>query len=487
MSKKYITAGLEPEKVLNFFEDICRIPHGSYHTQMISDWLRDFAVKRNLRHIQDEAGNVIMFKDGTKGHENAEPLMLQGHMDMVLEKNSENPIDMEKEAITLMIDGDNLKADGTTLGGDDGIAVAMMLALLDSEDIVHPPLECVFTVDEEVGMLGMEALDPSPLRSKRMLNLDSEQEGVFTAGCAGGAEEELTLHVERKPQYGMQLQIEVSGLLGGHSGESIDRGRANADLVLARILYKLYKKVPFYLIGINGGSKDNAIPREASALVIFPAGSDRELAAKTIEKHAACCAAEYQQADPEMRCTCTWMEDRDLAAAAMTKKYTKRVLRLLLSLPNGLMETDQVSRTPQTSLNLGILKTDTDTVTIVFLVRSSINSQKKFLCDRLEIIADAYDAEIRTVSAYPAWEYAHHSEFRDTLAGIYEKKTGKKPVISVTHGGLECGLLAAKMDGLDCLSIGPDMEGIHTPSEKLSISSVRRCWEFLLAALEALA
>lgn len=479
----------EPKLVLHYFEEICKIPHGSYHTKEVSDWLVQFAKDRSLEYTQDEAGNVIIKKPASNGAASDNPVILQGHMDMVLEKTDDCALDLTKQHIQLKRDGDTLYAEGTTLGGDDGVAVAIMLALLDDDSLVHPPLECIFTVNEEVGMLGAEVLDVSSLQGRRMINLDSEEEGIFTVGCAGGAEEHCTFLVERKPRYGKEMTLSVSGLKGGHSGACIGEGRANAILLLGRVLYRLSKKAPFRLVSVDGGTKDNAIPRNATAKLLLEQESDDRIAEEAVGKSMKQIRNEYALTDPDIQYKVDWTDATELAVDTMSKKDTKRILRFLMLTPNGLIETDGADHSmPQTSLNLGILSTDTATgaVKAVYLVRSSINTQKKYIQQKIETLVSLLDGETEVKGAYPAWERVNDSPFVAELADIYEKFYGKKPVVSVTHGGLECGLIAAKLKGLDCVSIGPDMVGIHTPDEKLSIASTKKIWEFLVAALKEL-
>lgn len=483
-----ITKDLEPQAVLGYFEEICKIPHGSYHTEAISDYLAAFAETHGLDYKQDRLGNVVIFRPATSGHEGTAPIILQGHMDMVLEKNDDVEIDLVKEPIELRVDGDYLTANGTTLGGDDGIAVAMMLALLDSDTIVHPPLECIFTVDEETGMEGALGLDTSILSGRRMINLDSEEEGIITVGCAGGAEEHITIPVTRNAKKGLSLHLAISGLVGGHSGMAIHLGRANADLLMGRLLDRIGRKAEFRIVTINGGSKDNAIPRTCEAEILFSKDTDTAVVTKAIEKFRKQIANEYRYTDPDIETNYEWNEEMGLAVDAMTRRDSKRIVQILMTTPNGLIAMDpNYKDLPQTSLNLGIVQTDTDSVTLVYLVRSSINSAKKYLMRRLSNLADLFDARTSTVSEYPAWEYAPESRFRDELVRIYKEQTGKEPVVAITHGGLECGLLADKIKGLDCVSIGPDMEGIHAPGERLSIPSVQRTWNYLLAILRELA
>ena len=485
----YDVSSLEPAEVFRYFMEISAIPHGSYHTQAISDYLVSFAKDHGFRYVQDQAGNVVIYADATPGFEEAPALVLQGHMDMVCEKDPGVTLNMDSESITLMRDGEWLTADGTTLGGDDGIAVAFMLAVLDDPAIVHPALECIFTVDEEVGMLGAEALDGSLISGRRMLNLDSEMDGIFTAGCAGGTHQVLTLHCKRNERKGLVLDLKVSGLLGGHSGEMPGRGRANASIILGRVLYSLYHECPFRLIRADGGTKDNAIPREACASLLFTGDVDKKDMKKAVKALHEMIHAEYQITDPGLAVSCSWQDvDPKEPKTAFIKRDTRRIIRFLMSVPDGLIEyMPGFDRMPQTSLNMGILKTAADGIEATFLVRSALNSQREMMNDKLKCIASQFDGRVDVKGSYPAWEYRQTSDFRDMLVALYKESTGKEPVVSVTHGGLECGLLSDKLPGLDCVSIGPRMYGIHTPQEKLHIASTAATWTYLKAALKACA
>ena len=478
---------IEPKEVFRYFKIICDIPHGSFNTEGISNFLVKFAAGHNYKCVKDDRGNVIIFAPATPGCEEAPALILQGHMDMVCETAPGCDADMTRDPVRTLVEGDWLTADGTTLGGDDGIAVAMMLAVLDSSEIPHPALECIFTTDEEVGLQGAEALDASEITGRRMLNMDSESEGAFTAGCAGGADMILAVHGRRSGKSGRVLRIRVGGLLGGHSGEMIGAGRANADLLMARILYTLYRKTEFRLLSVQGGNKDNAIPREAEASLLFPAAVDRKKVKKQIKEIRKALKNEYAVCDPGLKVKADWVKENVTELRpAFTKNDTRKFIRFLMTVPNGVIEyTPGLAGMPQTSLNLGILTTAADGISAEFLIRSSVNSQKQMMMDRLACIAAQFEGNVRIVGQYPAWEYRTESDFRDLLQGVYKDTYGKEAGICVTHGGLECGLLAAKMPGLDAVSIGPEMSGIHTPDEKLNIPSVQRTWQFLKAALEA--
>ena len=474
------------DEVFAYFRQIAAIPHGSFHTEALSDYLEQFAKDHQLSCRRDQMGNLIIRRPGSTGCEDLPAVALQGHIDMVCEKEASNPIDMEKEAITVLQDGDWLHADGTTLGGDDGIAVAIMLALLADDTVCCPPLECVFTVDEEVGLLGADGIDLSDLQSRRMINMDSEDEGIITAGCAGGVEVICTLTGTRREKKGRILSLSVGGLRGGHSGEAIGQGRANADLVLARLLYRLESCGKYSIVSFNGGTRDNAIPRDAGAEIIFTGTISTETVRQTVEEFREALQAEYRWTDPDLRIDAEWITQEGPGKAkkdlrpAFTRKDSRRFVRFLMTLPNGVIEyLPTQTDVPQTSLSLGIVRTMADGIRTHSLVRSCINSQKEMVVDRIRCMADVFDAEIDFQGAYPAWEKIPHSPFRDLAANVYEKLTGVKAEVQVIHGGLECGLLAAKVPGLDCISIGPVMQGVHTPAERLSISSCRRVYGYV--------
>ena len=481
----------DPKEVFKHFYAISAFPHGSFFTKELSDYLETFASENGLACTRDEAGNLIISRPGSIGFENAEPLALQGHIDMVLEKEASNSINMEKEPITLIRDGDWLRADRTTLGGDDGIAVAMMMALLTDKTIQCPPLECIFTVDEEVGLRGAYALDLSGLKSRRMINLDSEEEGVITSACAGGVQVICSLPGIRREKKGRPMEITISGLLGGHSGEMIGKGRANADRLLARLLYRLDKEAKYYLISFNGGKKDNAIPREAKAEILFAGNVSKKDIRETVRTFADDIAKEYSVTDPDIEITTRWMDkdgEKEEKYIVFRRRDTRRMVRFLMALPNGVIRFSPLFKDiPRTSLNLGIVKTMADGMYTDSLLRSSLDSQKQMLVNRILCIAEEFGIDAKTDGSYPAWELVEKSQFRDMAAEVYRCVTGKEAKVQVTHGGLECGILAAKVPGLECISIGPDMEEIHTPAERLSIPSCQRTWEYVKELVAACA
>ena len=469
---------LEPRGVFRFFEELCAIPHGSSNTKAVSDWLMDFARERGLEAYQDGLNNVIIIKEATSGYESAEPVILQGHMDMVCEKAPGCAKDMEKEGLDLAVDGDAVYAEGTTLGGDDGIAVAMALAILDADDIPHPRLEAVFTVDEEIGMLGATALDVSMLRGRRMLNLDSEEEGVFTVGCAGGNLTQCTLPLTRAPYAGKALTVTVGGLRGGHSGAEIDKGLGNANMLMGRLLYAASRKAELRLVEVNGGLKDNAIPRETVATLVT---TDPEAVLAVCRELDAQLKNEHRTTDPNVFVTAA----ESTASLPMDDDTTRRVLCFLTCAPNGIqaMSADMPGLV-QTSLNLGILKTEKDAVIASFCVRSSIDGQKQMLVERLTCMTEALGGTVEVFGDYSGWECRPDSPLRELLVEVFTQQYGHAPRIEAIHAGVECGIFSGKLPGLDCVSMGPDLTEIHTCREKLYISSVQRLWTMVLETLK---
>ena len=468
---------LEPKKVFAFFEEMCAIPHGSRNNTAISNWLVKFAADRGLEHYQDAAENVIIIKPATPGYEAAEPVIIQGHMDMVCEKAAGCIKDMAKEGLDLAVDGDFIYAKDTTLGGDDGIAVAMGLALLDSDDVAHPRLEVVITTDEELGMDGAVALDASVLQAKRMLNIDSEDEGVFTVSCAGGAGAKVHLPVKRECFAGVVATIEISGLAGGHSGVEIHKGRANADMLLGRVLYAAAAKTALRIVSVEGGLKDNAIPAAAKAVVCV---EDMGVLTQVCAEADAALRAEYAVTDAGVRVAVTEGGE----GVAFDELSTQRVICLLTCAPNGVqvMSAD-IEGLVQTSLNLGVLYTQEDCVVASFCIRSSVDSQKMMLIDRLDSFARMLGGESRVSGIYPGWAYRQESPLRDLMTEVFADLYSRQPAIEAIHAGLECGLFAGKIADLDCVSFGPDLYEIHTPRERMSISSVQRTWAFLVELL----
>ncbi len=458
--------------VFAFFEKISKIPRPSGITGPIADYLCDFARERELDFIRDKKDNVIIKKKAANGYEKRPTVIIQGHTDIVAEKTPERIIDMEKEGLDIFVDGDFIKANGTTLGADDGVAVAYMLALLDSDNIPHPALECIFTSDEEIGLLGAAELDTSYLKGNTMINIDSDVEGIFTVGCAGGVRLDITKK-ELKKQTLLDkscYKIEVIGLLGGHSGMEIDKGRVNANKLLAELLYD----IPDIRISLLcGGNADNAIPRDAYAIV----ASDLDIC--ELEKiKEAYLEIIKNESGSDIIIT------KAFAESAFTKEDSRKILALINELPNGIVSmSEDIEGLVQTSLNLGILRINED-ISITFSLRSSKNAEKTALKNKLFEIAEKYGCTADTHGEYPAWEYAKGTHLEKTLVETYKRMYGKEPRVMTIHAGLECGIFAKKIKNLECVSLGPDNFDIHTPLERLSIPSSVRVWEFLLNLLK---
>ena len=467
-----------------FFEKIASIPHGSGNVEAISNYLVEFAKERKLKYRQDEKLNVIIWKDGTAGYEEAESVILQGHMDMVAVKTADCDKDMEKDGLDLQVEGDFLSAKGTSLGGDDGIAVAYALAVLDSDDIAHPPIEAVFTVDEEIGLLGATFLDASDLKGKKLLNMDSEDEGVFTVSCAGGATVECVLPFKTEPINAQIIEIKIDGFTGGHSGVEIDKGRANTNCVLGRILLNIFQNVGMRIMAVNGGEKDNAIAKiSEAAIAVLP--ETVEKTKEIIETTFAEVKEEYKTTDPNAKIQLNVMEEG--FTEALSGPATLSTIIALVNMPNGIQRMNpDMPEMVQTSLNLGILRTNEHAVSLSYAVRSSKESEKKFLIEKLRSLTEIFGGEVKVSGEYPGWEYKADSTLQDVAVKAYESLYGKEPIVEGIHAGLECGLFADKIEDLDAISFGPTMKNVHTTEEVLSISSTERTWELLVKILEML-
>lgn len=459
---------------LKFFEEISAIPHGSGNCSAIADYLVSFAKERSLFCHRDGADNVIIKKAATKGYEARPTVIIQGHTDMVAEKLPELDIDMASEGLKLWRDGDFLRAEGTTLGGDDGIAVAYALALLDSTDIPHPAIEAVFTSDEEIGLIGASAIDGSLLGGRIMINIDSDEEGIFTVGCAGGVRVDIALGVTSCEYSLPTYKLTVSGLLGGHSGIEIDKGRGNAIKLLASMLSTLDS---VRLVSLDGGNADNAIPRDATA--VFAVGGLSK------EAFLAECGRIIDGVkDTESAATATLCE-ADSCDAALDEESSRKVLSLINSVRSGvILMSEDIAGLVDTSENLGVARISGDKAAITVSVRSTSDARKEAQLDVLRAIADKHGAALSTRGSYPGWSYKQDSQLRDTCVRVYEETYGKMPKVITIHAGLECGIFAGKLEGLDCISIGPDNFDIHTTEEHLSLSSSERVWNFVKNVLK---
>ena len=474
-------AGLQPASVFYYFEKICSMPHGSGNTKQISDYLKSFAIEQGIDYVQDELNNILMFAAGTPGYENYAPVILQGHMDMVCDKDADCTIDMDKDGLDITHDGEYVFAKGTTLGGDDGIALAYIMALLSDKTIAHPPIEAIITVDEETGMYGAAGIDLSKLKGRMLINIDSEEEGIFTVACAGGAKATINLPVERRAVYGPCIRLTVEGLQGGHSGVEIHKNRANANKVMGLLLQRVQEKMPICITSLTGGAKDNAIPHSAQVTLVT-LGNDPTCINEIIDALQEEIRSQYEEPTAVIR-----GENVDaLGGNAVTTECTAKIIDLLLEVPNGIQAWSQdIEGLVQTSLNLGVMGLD-DTFHMTFAVRSSVNAEKWELLNKLKAIAEKHEAAYSDTGDYPAWEYRKDSPLRDTMVETYRQMYEKEPEVVAIHAGLECGLLSEKLPGLDCVSIGPEMHDIHTSRERLGIASTERVWNYLQEVLKKL-
>ena len=474
----------EPKRVFYYFEEICKIPHGSGNTKQISDYLVDFAKKHGFDYVQDEMNNVVIYKPASKGYENAPTVILQGHMDMVCEKRPGVEHDFEKDGLNLSVRDGYISANGTTLGGDDGIAVAYALALLDSTDLPHPALEVLITVDEEIGLLGAVGLDCSVLKGKRMINMDSEAEGSLWISCAGGLSAVSSIPVQRIEAEGTRLQVKICGLMGGHSGSEIDKKRANANVLMARFLYGLKNEADYEIISLEGGQKDNAITREAVAELLID-GAQAEAVKAYAAKVQAGLREEYEGSDSGITIQIT---EGDVEQAMILHPTSReKVLFYLMEVPFGIQKmSGSIEGLVETSTNIGIVKLYEDEFFASSGVRSSVEAARDALSDKIQYLTEFLGGEYTIQGAYPAWEYRKESPLRDRMVSVYEEMYGQKPAVVAIHAGLECGLFYKKIEGLDCVSLGPDMKNIHTSEEVLDIASTERVWNYLVKVLEQL-
>lgn len=470
------------KNVYKYFKKISEIPHGSGNTKLISDYLVSFANEKGLRYIQDEANNVIIFKAGSLGRENDATVIIQGHMDMVTEKTKDSNHDFSKDPLELKIDGDFLYAKDTTLGGDDGIAVAYALAILDDDTISHPPLEVVITVDEEIGMLGAAVLDTSVLKGKYLLNIDSEEEGSILTGCAGGMTSICEIKLNTEKVSGIVARLEIFDAKGGHSGMEINKGRANATIEIARTITRLKREANAKIVEVLGGLKDNAIPRMSSAILVLD--EDKiECAKAIVSQMQEKLSNEYSFSDEDIKLSLEVKEK--ISVNALTDESADKFVMFFSSIPNGVINMNyEIDGMVETSLNLGIFKLDANGMKAEFSVRSSVTSRKHSLGDKLKNITEFLGGKYSVVGEYPAWEYTKNSKLRPLMIDIYEKMFGKKLKVEAIHAGLECGYFKERMQDLDIVSYGPDILDIHTTEERMSISSVNRMYEYTIEILK---
>ena len=468
---------LSPKEVFYYFQKLASIPRGSGNTDRVAEFCMDFAREHGLKARRDHANNVVIFAAGTSGYEKSEAVILQGHLDMVCEQEASCEIDMEKEGVEVCTDGVKVWARGTTLGGDDGIAVAYILAILASDTIPHPPIEALLTSDEEIGMLGARALDVSDLTGKQLINIDSEEEGILYVSCAGGvrAHIDIPFHKEQVDKAASRAyRIVVSGLLGGHSGIEIHKQRENAIKLLGNVLSSANRSCTLSMVGAAGGGKDNAIPKMAEATVCLPMDQADRLK-DSVAEFLKLMHQELSTTEPDMPEQC------------MDQESTKRLIFAIQQIPDGMQKmSPEIEGMVQTSLNLGILQTEDNHISLRYLIRSNTASGKQLLLEKLTAFAEYLGAAVTTQSDYPAWEYRVESKLRETMIRTFEEVYQKAPEVTAIHAGLECGILAGKMPDIDMISFGPTLLNVHTPKESMDVASVQGSWQYLLKVLENL-
>lgn len=480
---KDILKGLKPEALFKNFESLTRIPRESGNEKGVSDFLVDFAKKNGLEVKQDKSMNIIMRKPATKGYEKSKSIILQGHMDMVCIANEGYKIDFEKDPIPLVVDGDYIRTEGTTLGADNGVAVAMIMTIMESKDLEHPALTGLITVLEETGMGGVLALDPKDLSGDILINLDSEEEGIFLASCAGGVNNIVKLPVQKKntKKENVFHEISIKGLLGGHSGAEIDKKRASSLKLMGRLLKALDDKVGIDVASISGGEKMNAIPKTAKAVISFESGKAKEVKA-IVKEYEDYFQNEFKTSDPGIKVT---LKETKEDGKVFADKSKESLIAILMLIPFSIQSMSaDVEGLVVSSNNIGVLSMEGDTLIFSNAVRSSIRSLKEELNARIEEVCKLTGATMELVSDYPEWEFKVESPIRDLMVKTYKEMFKKEAKVSAIHAGLECGFLIAKTGDIDMVSMGPEMHDVHTPSEKLSISSSKRLYEFLCELLK---
>ncbi len=475
---------LEPKAVYHFFEEICNIPHGSGMEKKLSDYILHFAEERGFFCKQDNENNVLIKKEATKGYEQKPAIILQGHIDMVCAKNSDVKHDFDKDAIQLVEENGMLKAKGTTLGADNGIGVAYILAILDAKDISHPALEAIFTTNEETGMDGARAFDTNDLQGKTFLNLDSEEEGELIISCCGGNKTKLVLPIiwEDAPEWDTYL-LKVTGLKGGHSGTDIHLQRANANKLISRILFQIFYVYDIRVANIKGGEKDNAIPREAEAVLLLKK-EDVKAIKLLIARLNKICSKEYEEIEESILFSLLPMKEK--VGQCFSKETTEKLTSILFLLPYGIQSMDaHYTDLVESSSNIGAVKTEKEEIIFYNALRSSVESRKELLFQKIKVIAEVMGAKVYKSAEYPEWPAKRDSEIEKKCKEIYFNMYQKQPAIKSIHAGLECGIFSQKLKDVEMISFGPNITGAHSPDEAVEINSVKRVWEFLLEVLKS--
>lgn len=489
----------EPQKVFHYFEEITKIPHGSHNTEAIIEYCTTFAKERGLEYRVDAAGNVAIFQGGTPGYENSSPVIIQGHTDMVCVKESDCTIDMEKECIHVNTDGEYIFADGTSLGGDDGIAVAYALAILDSPELPHPPLEILLTNNEEVGLAGASGLEINDFKAKRLINLDSEEEGIITVSCAGACRAFTTMKVDTEPVFSPEewMEIEargemaetskasvklvVDGLTGGHSGVEINKNRSSAIVLLGRILTELSLAHSFRIVEVSCAGRENVIPKHSEAWIVCEAEEVDAL----LDTAATICETIFEELSVTEPNAEFEISEYLMPVVCLTREASKKLTFALYHLPNGVnMMNPEIPGMVRSSLNTGNITMEEDKVFFSTLIRSNLDVEKETVKKRFQSFMEFVGATVEFSADYPAWPFRSDSPLRDLMVSCFEDLYGKKPIVCGIHAGLECGILTGKLGGLDMVSVGPDVFDVHSTNEKLSVASVQRTWDYLTYVLK---
>jgi dipeptidase D len=478
-------AQLEPRKLWHYFLEICKIPRPSKKEEKIAAWLMEFGKAKGLETLRDETGNVLIRKPAAPGYDKLKPVILQAHMDMVCEKNTGTVHDFGKDPIIPHIDGDWIRAKGTTLGADDGIGIAAMLAILDSGDIAHGPLEALFTVDEETGLSGAFGLKPGFLKGKILLNLDSEDEGQLFIGCAGGRDTVGTIPVVTQPAPAnhVSFRVAITGLRGGHSGDDINKGLGNAVKLLNRYLWNVTRLFNAKISSIDAGNLRNAIAREGFAVITVPAEAVSGLAEYSNNFHRIL-KAEFKVTEPGVKFV---VESYDMPAEVLTDELQSRLLNLLYAIPHGVVDMSQeIPDFVETSTNLASVKTQEKNIIITSSQRSSIESAKQNICDMMASTLELGGAAIEQSAGYPGWKPNPNSAILKVTVAAYRKLFNEEPAVLAIHAGLECGLIGAMYHGMDMVSFGPTIKGAHSPDERLHIATTRKFWDLTLEVLKTI-
>lgn len=478
-----VLSNIEPKEVFEHFEALSMVPRRTFRNEKISDFCMEFAKKHDLWYHQDEVGNVIIKKPGTEGYENSEPVIMQGHMDMVATKTVDSDHDFDNDPLDLFVDGDFIGAKDTTLGGDDGFALAYAMAVLSSTDIPHPPIEAVFTVDEEIGMGGANAMDVSLLEGKMFMNLDGEAEGEFIVGCAGAYICDVVVPVTRAAAKGAKVTIKIRDLLGGHSGNDIQLQRGNAHKIMGRILYVLGKDFDFVLESIDGGSGANVITQYSTAQVIIDPAKAEEFAAK-VNELGMVIYNEFFGQEPGLTIRAEVLAEEEVNA--FDSDSTKKVINYVFGSPDGVRTYDRtIKGNVESSLNGGVIVTNDDEIKVSYQVRGSVESKLDSMMYELQVWCDMVGGHIEINGSYPAWAYRPDSKLRSIMINTFRLLYDKEPTVINAHSGLEGGILMGKNPDFDIVCFGPNLINVHTADERMQISSVARTWEFIKAVLKA--